>query len=157
MSKMHELNQLGQSIWLDYIRRSLVESGELQQLIDNGLRGMTSNPAIFEKAIANSTDYDEQLRDLFKQGDLDTVAVYEELVIRDIQEAADVLRSVYDESKGVDGYVSLEANPHLAYDAQGTVDEIHRLRQRVNRPNVMYKIPATPKGCKRLSNSSAKA
>jgi transaldolase/transaldolase/glucose-6-phosphate isomerase len=146
MTKLHELNKLGQSIWLDYIRRSLIESGELKQMIDDGLRGMTSNPAIFEKAIANSADYDVQLRELFKQGETDTVAVYEAVAIKDIQDAADLLRSVYDESKGVDGYVSLEANPHLAYDTQGTIDEIHRLRERVNRPNVMYKVPATSEG-----------
>lgn len=146
MSKLHELNAIGQSIWLDYIRRDLIESGELKQMIDNGLRGMTSNPAIFEKAIANSSDYDDQLRQLFKQEGLDTVAVYEALAIKDIQDVADILRPVFDESKGVDGYISLEANPHLANEMQGTVDEIHRLREEVNRPNVMYKIPATSAG-----------
>ncbi|MDQ7025838.1 MAG: transaldolase [Anaerolineae bacterium] len=146
MSKLHELNAIGQSIWLDYIRRDLIESGELKQMIDNGLRGMTSNPAIFEKAIANSSDYDDQLRELFKQEDLDTVAVYEALAIKDIQDVADLLRPVFDDSEGVDGYISLEANPHLANEMQGTVDEIHRLREQVNRPNVMYKIPATPAG-----------
>ena len=146
MSKLHELNAIGQSIWLDYIHRHLIRSGELKQMIANGIRGMTSNPTIFEKAIANSTDYDDQLRELFKQEGLDTVAIYESLAIKDIQDAADLLRPVFDSSNGVDGYVSLEANPHLAKNAQGTIDEIRRLRQQVNRPNVMYKIPSSQEG-----------
>jgi transaldolase len=146
VSKLHELNAIGQSIWLDYIRRDLIESGELKQMIDNGLRGMTSNPAIFEKAIANSSEYDNQLRELFKQPGLDTVAVYEALAIKDIRDAADLLRPVFDASNGVDGYISLEANPHLAKDTQGTLAEVRRLRELVNRPNVMYKIPASPEG-----------
>ena len=146
MSKLHELNDLGQSIWLDYIRRSMMETGELHQMLDDGLRGMTSNPAIFEKAIAHSDDYDQQLRELFGQNGLTTVDIYEALAIRDIQQAADTLLPIYEESDGLDGYVSLEANPHLATNAQGTIEEIHRLRQAVNRPNVMYKIPATPQG-----------
>jgi transaldolase len=146
VSKLHELNAIGQSIWLDYIRRDLIESGELKQMIDDGLRGMTSNPAIFEKAIANRGDYDAQLRELFKQKGLDTVAVYEALAIKDIQDAAALLLPVFEASDGLDGYISLEANPHLAKDTQGTIDEVRRLRQQVNRPNVMYKIPATPEG-----------
>lgn len=146
MTKMQELAQLGQSVWLDYIRRDLITTGELQGMLDDGLRGMTSNPAIFQKAIANSNAYDAQLRDLFAQGDLSNEQVYEALAIKDIQDAADLLRPIYDQTHGLDGYISLEANPHLANDKQGTIDEINRLRAQVDRENVMYKIPATPAG-----------
>jgi len=152
MTKLHELANIGQSIWLDYIRRSLITSGELEQLIADGLRGMTSNPAIFQKAIANSDDYNAQLRELFAQKDLSTIDIYEAIAIKDIQDAADALRPVYDETDGLDGYISLEANPHLAYDAQGTIDEIKRLRAHVNRANVMYKVPATAEGLQAIEN-----
>lgn len=146
MTKLHDLTELGQSIWLDYIRRDLITTGELQHKIDAGLRGMTSNPAIFQKAIASTDAYDEQLRELFAQDGLSNEQVYEALAIKDIQDAADILRPIYTETNGLDGYISLEANPHLAYDKQGTMDEILRLRAQVDRANVMYKIPATPEG-----------
>ena len=126
MTKMHEVAELGQSIWLDFIRRSFITSGELQELIDTGLRGITSNPSIFEKAIVDSADYDVQLHSLVGQGrPLD--AIYQALVIEDIQRAADLLRPVYDRSAGGDGYVSLEASPELAHDTQGTIDEVRHL------------------------------
>jgi transaldolase / glucose-6-phosphate isomerase len=141
-----ELQQFGQSIWLDYIRRSLITSGELQRLInEDGLRGVTSNPAIFEKAITGSTDYKELLDSADAQK-LDAKALYERLAVRDIQAAAELLRPVYDESKRRDGYVSLEVSPTLAHDTMGTLQEARRLWKTVARENVMIKVPATLEG-----------
>jgi len=145
MSKLIELEKMGQSIWLDYIQRSLVTSGELKQLVDNGLRGVTSNPAIFEKAIAGSNDYDEDLKQLINT-DQTIEQIYEALAIKDITLATDTLRSVYDSSSGKDGYVSLEVSPELAYETEKTIAEARRLFETVNRPNVMIKVPATPAG-----------
>jgi transaldolase len=145
MTKLNQLANLGQSIWLDFIRRSLITSGELQALVDEGLRGMTSNPTIFEKAIAGSDDYDEALRQLAVSGG-SVEAIYEALAMDDIRRAADVLRSVYDRTNKADGYVSLEVNPHLAHDTQGTIAEARRLFAALDRPNVMIKVPATPAG-----------
>ena len=145
MSKLIELEKMGQSIWLDYIQRSLVTSGELKQLVDNGLRGVTSNPAIFEKAIAGSNDYDEDLKQLINT-DQTIEQIYEALAIKDITLATDTLRSVYDSSSGKDGYVSLEVSPELAYETEKTIAEARRLFETVNRPNVMIKVPATPDG-----------
>jgi transaldolase len=136
MSKLIELEKMGQSIWLDYIQRSMITSGELKQLIDIGLRGVTSNPAIFEKAIAGSNDYDEDLKQLLKTG-APIVQIYETLAIKDISLAADQLRGVYDSSGGKDGYVSLEVSPELAYETEKTIAEAKRLFETVNRPNVM--------------------
>ena len=137
----------GQSMWLDYIRRDLITSGSLKKMIDeDGLRGMTSNPAIFEKAIADSSLYDDILKSLASRDDLDTTARYEQIAIRDIQDAADVLRPVYDSSKFRDGYVSLEVSPLLARKTQETIDEARRLWKAVNRENVMIKIPGTAEG-----------
>ena len=125
-----DLQRYGQSIWLDYIRRNLLTSGELKKLIDeDGLRGMTSNPAIFEKAIVGSTDYTDLLQSLAQKHDLDAKARYEVLAIRDIQDAADFLRPVYDATKRRDGYVSLEVSPYLARDTNGTLDEARQLRK----------------------------
>jgi transaldolase len=145
MSKLTELESMGQSIWLDYIQRSMITSGELKQLIDIGLRGVTSNPAIFEKAIAGSNDYDEDLKQLLKT-DQPIEQIYEALAIKDISLAADELRGVYDSSGGKDGYVSLEVSPELAYDTEKTIVEAKRLFETVNRPNVMIKVPATQAG-----------
>jgi transaldolase len=145
MTKLHDLATIGQAIWMDYIRRDLITSGKLDEWISDGLRGMTSNPSIFDKAISGSDAYDEQLRELVLQ-DKSPQEIYEALAIQDIQDAADALRDIWEQSGGVDGYISLEANPHLAHDTQGTIDEIRRLSERVNRPNVMYKIPATDEG-----------
>lgn len=140
------LQRYGQSVWLDYIRRSLITSGELQRMIeDDGLRGVTSNPAIFEKAIAGSTDY----KDLLAAPDsrtLDAKTLYERIAVRDVQEAADLLRPVYDQSKRRDGYVSLEVSPQLAHQTQGTIEEARRLWSAVRRPNVMIKVPGTAEG-----------
>src|SRR5690242_19813094 len=144
---LKELLKFGQSIWLDYIRRNLITSGELQRLIDeDGLRGMTSNPSIFEKAISGSTDYADLLNSLKSRTDLDAKARYELLAIRDIQDAADMLRPVYDSSNWKDVLVSLEVSPYLARDTQGTLAEARRLWKSVDRPNVMIKVPGTAEG-----------
>jgi len=141
------LNQFGQSVWLDYIRRSLISSGELARLIeDDGLRGITSNPAIFEKAIAGSTDYTQALAELTKRSDLDAKGIFEQLAICDIQDAADVLRPVYDQTKRRDGYVSLEVSPYLAHKTSETIDEARRLWKAVGRENAMIKVPGTREG-----------
>lgn len=145
MTKLHELLTLGQSIWYDNIRRALIESGELAALFAAGVRGVTSNPSIFEKAIIESTDYDEQLRQLVAE-DKTVVEMYEALVLQDIQQAADLARPIYDESDGLDGYVSLEVSPELAHDTEGTIAEARRLYARLDRPNVMIKVPATQAG-----------
>ena len=144
---LKDLLHFGQSVWLDYIRRNLITSGELRRLIDeDGLRGMTSNPSIFEKAIAGSTDYSDLLQSLKSRTDLDAKGRFEILAIRDIQDAADILRPVYDSSKRRDGYVSLEVSPYLARDTQGTIAEARRLWKEVNRENVMIKVPGTTEG-----------
>ena len=136
----------GQSPWLDYIRRNILLNGDLKKMIDNdGLRGMTSNPAIFEKAITAGDDYN----DVIKAADAPSstaMALYEKIAIRDVQDATDIFRPVYAETKGRDGYVSLEVSPNLAFDTQATIEEARRLWKAVNRPNVMIKIPATPQG-----------
>jgi transaldolase len=144
-TKLHKLTEFGQSIWLDYIQRSLIQSGELAEYVQNGLRGMTSNPAIFEKAIANSDEYDEQIQKLSLEGK-SAREIYEQIAIDDIRMAAGVLRPVFDETKGDDGYISLEVNPHLAHDKDATVAEAKRLFEAVNQPNVMIKVPATAEG-----------
>jgi transaldolase / glucose-6-phosphate isomerase len=144
---LKELLSYGQSMWLDYIRRDLFTTGKLKQMIDDdGLRGMTSNPAIFEKAIAESSLYDDILKTLTSRGDLDTTAKFEQIAIRDIQDAADALRGVYNDSNFRDGYVSLEVSPYLARKTKETLDEARRLWKTVNRPNVMIKIPGTAEG-----------
>jgi len=144
---LKELLNFGQSMWLDYIRRDLFTTGKLKQMIaDDGLRGMTSNPAIFEKAIGESSLYDDMLKSLSSRADLDTTARFEQIAIRDIQDAADTLRSVYDSSQFRDGYVSLEVSPYLARKTQETIVEARRLWKAVNRENVMIKIPGTAEG-----------
>jgi transaldolase len=143
---LKQLGTLGQSIWLDYIRRDLMASGRLQRLIeDDGLRGMTSNPSIFEKAIAESHDYDDDIKGLAVKGD-GVKAIYENLSQQDVQSAADEFRSLYDSADGADGYVSLEVNPHLAHDTKGTIEEARRLWAALSRPNVLIKVPATGEG-----------
>ena len=144
-TKMQQLADLGQSIWLDYIQRSLIKSGELEHYVQTGLRGMTSNPAIFEKAIAETEDYNQTIHILASQGKT-TQEIYENLVIEDIRSAADTLRSVFDQTEGKDGYISLEVNPHLAHDSQATIREAQRLFKTVGRPNLMIKVPATAEG-----------
>ncbi len=146
LNPLKELRKFGQSVWFDYVRRSLLTSGDLERLIkDDGLMGMTSNPSIFEKAIVGSNDYDDSLKKLI-ENDADASTIYEQLAIDDIQHAADILKPVYAETKGVDGYVSLEVSPYLANETQKTIDEAIRLWKRVDRPNVMIKVPGTKAG-----------
>jgi transaldolase/glucose-6-phosphate isomerase len=145
MAKLSDLAELGQAVWLDYIRRSFIASGDLQALIVDGLTGVTSNPTIFEKAIAGSADYDEALHKLVDAGK-DANEIYEALVLEDIQQAADLLRPAYQRTQGADGYVSLEASPALAHDTEGTISEARYLFGALARPNVMIKVPATPAG-----------
>ncbi len=143
---LKDLLKFGQSVWLDYIRRDLFTSGELKRLIaEDGLRGMTSNPAIFEKAISDSKLYDDVLHSLAGKN-LSATAKFESLAIRDIQDAADALRPVYESSQGRDGYVSLEVSPYLARDTKATLEEARRLWKAVGKPNVMIKVPGTVEG-----------
>ena len=141
------VQQHGQSIWYDFISRDLLLSGELRRLVEeDGVRGVTSNPAIFEKAIGSGADYDPAIHTLVAQGCNDPKTLFEGLAIVDVQLACDVLRDVYDQSQGEDGFVSLEVSPHLAHDTEGTVDEARRLWKAVGRPNLMVKVPATRAG-----------
>ncbi len=144
---LRELQNYGQSFWLDYISRQLIASGELQRLVaGDQLSGITSNPAIFEKAVAGGTDYDEFLARAAKCKEHDATTLYEGLAIRDIKDAADILRPTYERTQRVDGYVSLEVSPYLRHDAKGTVAEAHRLWDKVGRENLLIKVPATPEG-----------
>lgn len=146
MNPLLELNSFGQSIWLDYIRRDFVTGDGLEKLIaEDGLTGMTSNPAIFEKAIGGGNEYAPAIRALKSKG-LDAMGLYEALAIEDIRSAADRLRPVFEASDGRDGYVSLEVSPYLANDTAATVVEAHRLWREVSRPNLMIKVPATKAG-----------
>jgi transaldolase/glucose-6-phosphate isomerase len=145
MTKLHELAQLGQSIWYDNIRRALIDSGELQALLDDGVMGVTSNPSIFEKAIAGSSDYDTAIKTL-ATANLSDEQLYETLALEDIQRTADLLHPIYAATNGVDGYVSLEVSPRLAHDTAATVTAARRLFAALARPNVMIKVPATPAG-----------
>src|SRR6478672_11250877 len=142
---MQALLDLGQSVWLDYLRRGMLRSGELQGLIDDGLRGMTSNPTIFEHAIGGSSDYDAELRALASSpaGDRE---VFERIAVEDVREAADLFRPVHDASAGADGFVSLEVSASLARDTEGTIAEARHLWGDVNRPNLMIKVPGTREG-----------
>jgi transaldolase len=141
-----QLHSFGQSIWLDFLSRNALDNGELQQLRDqDGLSGLTSNPSIFEKAIAGSSDYDDAIRALAREGK-DINEIYQALTIEDIQRAADLFRPIYDRTEGADGFASLEVSPHLAHDTAGTIAEARRLWIKVNRPNVMIKVPATRAG-----------
>jgi transaldolase len=144
-TRINELNKIGQSVWLDNINRAMLESGKLKERIGLGLRGMTSNPSIFNNAVSKSNDYDDEIVALSKAGK-SVMEIYDELTVRDIQDAADMYKAIYEESDGLDGYVSLEVDPRLASKAQETIDEAMRLYQKVDRPNVMFKVPATPEG-----------
>ena len=141
------IQALGQSVWIDYIRRSMLTTGELGELVRQGITGLTSNPTIFDKAISGSTDYDDALLELSRAGK-PPAAVFEALAVEDIQDAADILRSVYDRTDGADGYASLELPPPLAHDTRATLTEARRLFADVGRPNVLIKVPATPEGVK---------
>ena len=145
MASLQQVQQLGQSIWYDNIRRGLLASGELEHLIQLGVTGLTSNPTIFEKAISESTDYDDALVSPARE-DHDTKETYERLAMEDIRVAADLLRPVYDRTGGADGYASLEVSPALAHDTEATIAEAVRLFATLDRPNTMIKVPATPEG-----------
>jgi transaldolase len=142
---IQQLGEFGQSVWLDYISRSLIDTGRLKDLITQGLRGMTSNPTIFDKAISSSVDYDSTIQALNKTKKT-SFEIYDNLTIKDIQDATDKFKSVYKQTNGVDGFVSLEVNPKFAYKAEETVAEAKRLYKKVNRPNVMFKVPSTNEG-----------
>ena len=144
-TKLHEIAKLGQSLWIDNISRSMIESGKLKGLIDQGLRGQTSNPTIFKQAISSGSDYDTKIQQLAQAG-RSTFEIYDELTIKDVQDAADLFRSVYDSTDGFDGYVSLEINPKLGHQLEAQLKEGIRLWQKLNRPNVMIKVPATKNG-----------
>lgn len=147
ISRLKALENCHQSVWLDFIRRNLIESGGLAKLVtEDGVTGVTSNPSIFKNAIAASTDYVDSMLSLFKNADLSIKSVYEQLAISDIQAAADILRPVYDKTKKMDGYVSMEVPPELAHDTQGTIVEAKRLWQAINRPNLLVKVPGTAEG-----------
>lgn len=146
MNPIQELTALGQSIWYDNIQRELLENGELAAMIERGdIRGVTSNPSIFQNAIANSNDYDDALKPLLADG-WDAEKIFWELAVKDIQDACDIFAPLYKESEGSDGYVSLEVSPYLANDSEGTITQAKELWTRVNKPNLMIKIPATKAG-----------
>jgi transaldolase len=147
MSRLHDLHDAGQSVWFDFIRRDMIGSGELARLVTDGIRGVTSNPSIFQNAIDTSDQYDDQIRHLVAANPEATVdEIFEELAVADIQGAADILRPVYDDADGDDGFVSLEVSPLLAADTAGTIEAAKRLWRKVDRPNLMVKVPATPEG-----------
>src|SRR5438270_1336304 len=144
---LRTLNEFGQSVWLDFVSRDLLKSGGLARLIaEDGLRGVTSNPSIFEKAIGHGDDYDAQIAAAEKSGDLDPGALFEDLAIRDIQDGADALNPVYEQTQHRDGYISIEVSPYLAMQTGATIDEARRLWRSVGRDNLMVKIPATNPG-----------
>jgi transaldolase len=146
VGNLGRLEALGQSVWLDYIQRALLTDGGLARLIaDDGVTGVTSNPAIFERAISSHDEYDDAIARLAAAG-ADVLAIYETLAIEDVGRAADLLRPVYERTEARDGYVSIEVSPHLAGDTEATVREAVRIRERLDRPNVMIKVPATPAG-----------
>ncbi|MEW6714348.1 MAG: transaldolase [Nitrospirota bacterium] len=150
LSKLDELAQIGQSIWLDNISRSMIENGKLKEEISLGLRGMTSNPSIFDNSISSSADYDGAIKKLAGEGK-STFEIYDDLTVRDVQDAADMFRPVYEKTGRVDGYVSLEINPELAMKTEETIEEGRRLFKKVNRPNVMFKVPSTDAGFEAIS------
>lgn len=145
MTKLHELQKLGQSVWYDNISRDILDSGEMQRLIDAGIVGVTSNPSIFKAAIADSDHYDAAIQELTAAGKTVT-EIYEAMALEDIGRAADLFRPVYEATDGLDGYISIEVDPNLADDTEGTIAEARRLFKLLNRPNIMIKVPATPAG-----------
>jgi transaldolase len=152
-SAIDQLNALGQSLWYDNIQRDELENGALARMIAQGdIRGVTSNPTIFNQAISRSSHYDADLKRLAAEG-LTAEGIYEELVVKDIRAAADLFRPLYEETEAGDGYVSLEVNPNLAYDTAGTIDEVERLWEKVDRPNLMIKIPGTQEGLEAITKS----
>lgn len=141
-NQINELNKVGQSVWYDNLSKDVLVSGKLKSLLDAGVSGLTSNPTIFKKAIADSSNYDADIKELSKEG-LNVAQITEELMVRDVARAADLLRAAYDSSKGTDGCASIEVSPLLAADAKGSLEEARRLWKKLSRPNIMIKIPAT--------------
>ena len=145
-SRLHQLSALGQSVWIDYLSRTMLESGKLEQMMrDDAVVGVTTNPTIFQKAIAEGDAYDDQMRTVLAEQE-DPKEVFLALAIRDVQDACDLLRPVWDEGQGKDGYVSIEVDPNLAFDTDGTIAEARRLHDEVDRKNCFVKIPATKDG-----------
>ncbi|MFC1590556.1 transaldolase [Candidatus Omnitrophota bacterium] len=153
-TNIERLNAFGQSAWLDNISRSMIDTGRLKGMIGAGLRGLTSNPSIFDKSISASADYDESIREL-KNADRSTFEIYDDLTVRDVRDAADLFRGVFEESKGLDGYVSLEVNPKLAFNTRETIEEAKRLYKKVGRPNLMLKVPSTEEGFEAIEELTA--
>jgi transaldolase len=151
---LEQLDEHGQSVWIDFLSRDFVENGDLQGLIDQGVRGVTSNPTIFQSAIADGNAYDEQLREILKE-ETETKEVFLQLAVRDIRGACDLFRQVHDDGDGKDGWVSLEVDPNLAHDTQGTIEEAKRLHELVDRKNLLVKIPATKEGLPAIEESIA--
>src|SRR6266576_3390099 len=147
MNPVKALENHGQAVWLDFLARGFVAKGDLKKLIDSdGVKGVTSNPSIFEKAIGSSDEYDGAIGNALKKGDRPVADLFEHLAVEDIKHAADILRPVHDQLKGEDGFVSLEVSPYLAMDTKGTIAEAERLWNHVSRENLMVKVPATPEG-----------
>ncbi|PYV50022.1 MAG: transaldolase [Acidobacteria bacterium] len=157
MNSLREVEALGQSIWLDYMRRDLITSGQLHRLIEaDGLSGITSNPTIFEKAISTDSEYDSAIQQFLNASpEINSATLFEQIEVEDIRMAADVLRPVYDRTNGNDGFVSIEVNPHLACDTKGSIAEAKRLWSAVGRPNLMVKIPATVEGLPAIEKLTA--
>ena len=151
---LEQLDEHGQSVWIDFLSRDFVENGDLQGLIDQGVRGVTSNPTIFQSAIADGDAYDEQLREVLKET-TEPKEVFLQLATRDIQGACDLFKQVHDDGDGKDGWVSLEVDPNLAHDTQGTIEEAKRLHELVDRKNLLVKIPATKEGLPAIEESIA--
>src|SRR4051794_20401045 len=152
---LQELADHGQSVWIDYLSRPFVQDGDLSGLVDQGIEGVTSNPTIFQGAIAEGDAYDEQIREIVAGGETEPKEIFIALAKDDIQAACDVLRSVFDEGNGKDGYVSLEVDPNLAHDTQGTTDEAKRLHALIDKPNLFIKIPATQEGLPAIEETIA--
>jgi transaldolase/glucose-6-phosphate isomerase len=141
-----QLYDLGQSVWLDYLGRSLITTGKLKMMVDDGITGVTSNPSIFQKAITGSTDYDEGLRALLDKGERDEKELFINLAVEDVSNAADIFRTVYESTGGEDGYISIEVSPDLAYDTNSTIEEAKRLFKALGKKNILIKVPATKEG-----------
>ncbi|MEO8289969.1 MAG: transaldolase [Gaiellaceae bacterium] len=155
-SRLHKLSELGQSVWIDYLSRAMLREGELARMMrEDAVVGVTSNPTIFQKAISSGDAYDEQLRELLKE-ERDPKEVFWQLAVADVNEALDLLRKVWDEGSGKDGYVSLEVDPNLAYDTEATVAEAVHLHKLIDKPNLFVKIPATKPGLPAIEDMIAK-
>ncbi|HRO15906.1 MAG TPA: transaldolase, partial [Paracoccus sp. (in: a-proteobacteria)] len=155
MNRIGELQEHGQAVWLDFLARDFIAQGRLAALVGDGLRGVTSNPSIFQKAIGSGDEYDAAFAALLKEGDRPVTALYEAVAVEDIQNAADVLRPVYDSLDGRDGFVSIEVSPYLAHDTEATIAEARRLWSAVGRPNLMVKVPGTAEGLPAIEELTA--